>query len=659
METAPQHQGTERKPLHVWEIPVVFTVLLLHALLAFQAVSTKGLTFDEIAHLAAGHGHWAHAAYQLNPENGMLPQKWAALAPIVHGWSAPNPLNPAWQRADIWTLGEVYLFANHGPYEPVLLDARGLPLLWSALLGLLVWHLSRSLWGTGAGLFSLGMFCLSPTILANGPLVTSDMCGAFFLVASVWAFSRHLCLATTGSLILSSLILGLAFMAKFNALLLLPTHALILLWSRLTQRSTRHVKFWASTGKHLGLGLLAHTLGTLVIIWAFHDFGLRNSPVFAHHYFEWTSIAPELGWKAQTLQLLAKWHILPKDYLHGLATVLYSSTERPSYLLGECSSTGWWYYFPVCFLTKTNLSALLGLAAIPLSLALESRRARSARERFWTGFPELVPLVTFGLVFSLVALSSNLNIGQRHILPLYPLLFVFLGGLWPHSWRLHRNAFCGLLLLGQAAETLWTHPNYLSHFSPLLGASAKAHQVLADSSIDWGQELPALQEYLEKHKQTYGRSTAYLAYAGIDSIPRQCPSAKPIASVTLTPPPYDMGKLKEGLYCVSIAILEQIDLTPRDWNASLEEHYQQHRLTLEKNPFPNPQNLSPLQTRLWASFTQLRMMRLCNYLRVRKEDANINGCILVYHLKQEEIDAVLYGPLSAWLKAMDAQEAQQ
>ena len=48
-------------------------------LLAVTAISGKTNTFDEIAHLTAGYGYWTAGTYHLNPENGNLPQRLAAL----------------------------------------------------------------------------------------------------------------------------------------------------------------------------------------------------------------------------------------------------------------------------------------------------------------------------------------------------------------------------------------------------------------------------------------------------------------------------------------------------------------------------------------------------------------------------------------------------
>jgi hypothetical protein len=76
-------------------------------------------------------------------------------------------------------------------------------------------------------------------------------------------------------------------------------------------------------------------------------------------------------------------------------------------LLGELSDTGWWYYYPAALAFKTPLPFLL-LAGCGL-LTCGCRRRST---------PFASPLL-FAAGIVLTASFSQINIGLRHVLPVY------------------------------------------------------------------------------------------------------------------------------------------------------------------------------------------------------------------------------------------------
>src|SRR5262249_23366272 len=101
-----------------------------------------------------------------------------------------------------------------------------------------------------------------------------------------------------------------------------------------------------------------------------------------------------------------------------------------SYLLGKTSTTGWWYYFPVAALVKTPTATLL-LFAISLLGGIFRRRSLA-----WRALPfECYALAMPAVVFIAVSMASSVDIGLRHILPVYPLLYVFLSSIFVASGR--------------------------------------------------------------------------------------------------------------------------------------------------------------------------------------------------------------------------------
>ena len=94
----------------------------LHAVLAVTATAEKCVTSDEIAHLTAGHAYNTRNDYRLQPENGNLPQRWAALPLTLAGASAPDAASPYWRDADVWRLGHAFFYEGSLPAETALFE---------------------------------------------------------------------------------------------------------------------------------------------------------------------------------------------------------------------------------------------------------------------------------------------------------------------------------------------------------------------------------------------------------------------------------------------------------------------------------------------------------------------------------------------------------
>src|SRR5262249_12973386 len=106
------------------------------------------------------------------------------------------------------------------------------------------------------------------------------------------------------------------------------------------------------------------------------------------------------------------------DFYHGVRDVLtYQELGYDSYLLGKYSNTGWWYFFPVVLGVKTPLGFLL-LSAGGLAAVLLTRHASSWQRHLTVAFP---------VVILLVCMTSRIDSGVRHTLPIYPLLAVLCG----------------------------------------------------------------------------------------------------------------------------------------------------------------------------------------------------------------------------------------
>ena len=160
----------------------------------------------------------------------------------------------------------------------------------------------------------------------------------------------------------------------------------------------------------------------------------------------------------------------------------------------------------------------LVLAVVCLILALARRPA-------WNqSLPFLIAAAGFYFAESV---SSHLNIGQRHLLPMSPFLYVLAGSLaleWARFQRPARTVMAVLVLLWIVVSSqivffplnhrMWQKvaPHYLAYFNELAGGPGNGYKQLVDSNLDWGQDLKSLKLWLDEKKIT---EPIYLCYFGM------------------------------------------------------------------------------------------------------------------------------------------------
>lgn len=455
--------------------------LLLSSFLLFflHTARDKSPTWDEVGYLGLGAyllktGRWdVPAACSHPPLAYYLHSLPAFIYPI--DWSPWN-YDPSLSRdisflrsADV-NRGNALLLDSRYDGEQLFFASRTTSLAFAGLLAFLLYGWAQQLYGPWRALLPLLLFALSPNILAHAPLITTDfpLTATFFL--AVFAFRRLLLAPNLARLGLAGIGLGLALLSKLSALILLPGLGLVLvwflLWGSAAQKEALTALFplsWLQTPLRSGAALyLSVFLLSLLVLWA--GYGFQFEPY-------WLTFRSQL------------WDI---------------SGGHAAYLMGDFSSTGWWYFFPLAFLIKTPLPTLL-LAAFGLwSLC----RQAHPDTRLELGFLLLPPL----LLVALFIASNSKNIGLRYLLPIYPFVFLVAGAALrsASSASLSSRKVFGSLLL--AALCLWyavgaarIHPHHLAYFNELIGGPQNGYRYLVDSNLDWGQDLKGLKRFMDAH----------------------------------------------------------------------------------------------------------------------------------------------------------------
>jgi hypothetical protein len=217
-----------------------------------------------------------------------------------------------------------------------------------------------------------------------------------------------------------------------------------------------------------------------------------------------------------------------KGVIEGIVAIkAHNDTGHLSFLLGQLRSTGWWYFYLVALAAKTPLPLL---ATGPLGMALLAREGWQARDPW-----RLAPALSFLTVLVFASGFSQINIGIRHVLVLYP--FMTLGGAHAVAlaWRALRKATVRpLAIVGSAGVvgfvgwqviTLWTaNPDYMPYFNE---AVAHPDKVLVDSDLDWGQD----RFRLEKRAAEIKIPLLNLAYRGNANLAKE-----PMVPYVILPP---------------------------------------------------------------------------------------------------------------------------
>lgn len=517
-------------------------------------------TWDEACHIFAGYSYWTRGDFATNPEHPPL-VKLLTTAPLMGLPLHVPPHEKVFSKEADFLSATTFVYSNNA--EQIMFRTRAAAALLTLMLAILIFVAAREMFGEVAALVALALFVFEPTMLAHGAVITTDMGMSLFLLATVYAFYRYVKKPSVVRMALVGLAGGLAMATKHSAILI-PPMLVVLGLSEVIRRGPADESGDAAPSR----GRLALRLaGAIVVIgliagavlWS--SYGLHFHP---RRGVETTSRivnnAARLKhpYQAKMIVAAARGHLLPESYLYGLTDVGFTAEFSHSYLLGKIYPHGVWFYFPIAFVIKTTLGLIILLALGPLALKWSAKRP--GRELLFVAVP-------VGIYLG-VAMASLMNIGVRHILPVYPFLMI-LGG-WAAAVLIEGKRMwayvVALLLAWNAVSSLRTAPVYLSYANELWGGSANSYRYLSDSNADWGQQLKAVKNYLDGR----GSPNCWFAYfADVVVDPKyygvNCRPLTTIASVWLRPR-LDVPASIDGPVLVSAAVLSGYEFGPGELN---------------------------------------------------------------------------------------------
>lgn len=444
---------------------------VLIAAVAAARVSATRRTFsatnDEPMHIACGLDWLRGRPYVSYPDNPPLARIVAALPAGISGVPAPAFSEGIVDR------GNAILYS--GGYVRNLGNARLGNLLFLGIAVIAVGALGMRRFGAAAGVVVAALFACLPPIRGHAGLATTDMAGAAVFSLALLLLDRWWDSPTPARAAALGAALGTGALSKFSFLMFFPIAAIFLV-ARNPKRNCRA----ARRGVFLPLSM------AMAIVWAGYRFEVRT---LADAHPATPYLVSEL--LPPSLQSPAMWaarHVptpAPLFVIGGAVLMVDNQHGHEAYLLGRTSRTGWWYYFPVALFYKTPLSFLV-LAGFGLAVII--RHDRRSLDM------ALIPPAMLAAV-----LPASIDIGVRHVLPIYGLLAIVAGRAAVTMSRMPvgRAAAAGLIL-ATIIGCERAHPDYLAWFNAAAGRHPE--RILADSNLDWGQDYLRLTRILnERH----------------------------------------------------------------------------------------------------------------------------------------------------------------
>ncbi len=513
---------------------ILLVIIASSAFFLFSAAHGDSAIFDETAHIVAGYTYVHAMDYRFNPEHPPLIKMIAALPLAFQSISFAHS-GGYWDGVNQeWWAGNTFLYKSGNDANRIIFWARLGPIIVTLLLIFMTYVFALEVAGRWWALLPAFLVGFSPIILANGHYVTTDTGAAFGIMLALFFFIRFTLARNRTNLIAAGAAFGIAQSIKFSAALLIPFFLiafgaflaipLIREWSVLaTQARVRKLRRTLMTYVLSLAGIFV--IGYAGIVWPLYRYATWNYPAAkqvadtglllqnsSHR------IAADLTIRAASDPILRPF----AEYSLGVLMVLQREAEgNNAFFLGQVSSRGWPDYFPLVYLMKESIPALIVvLLGLFLGCWHIAGRARGTIREILSRIGEFIEvqfaefcMITFVLLYWAMSVSSPLNIGVRHILPTIPFFYILATGaikkwfaaepkLVPHT-RMEKignaaHSFLGgwiksALIIGiivwLTAETASASPYFLSSFNEIFGGRDGGYAYVADSNFDWGQDL--------------------------------------------------------------------------------------------------------------------------------------------------------------------------
>ena len=523
-----------------------FTValILLASLALMVTVSMQEAgTQDELAHIPSGYSYVRYLDYRLNPEHPPL-VKLLAGAPLLF-LDLNFPIDSLdWQDTvnGQWDIGAKFLYESGNDPDQIIQWSRMGPMILTLLLILFVYIWSKELIGQKWALLPTLFTALSPNFLAHGHYVTTDMGATLGTFVAIYYFVKYLNHRSRKHLVLAGLAFGIALLMKFSTILLVPLFLFVIFvyWlveiarARKTIQNGKFIHFTVDGLKRLG-GVFAIFIIGFALLYPFYFLTTINYPPakqLSDTQFILSTFAdgpPAPGEPCNAIDIkrcAAELDIWMADnpvlrpvgqyYLGILMVIQRSAGGNTAFFLGEVSNLGNKLYFPAAYALKEPLPLLIAVAlgilfgVFRIGKSIFKKRLKFT-QYFGTHIAEF-SMISFIVLYAVWSINSPLNIGVRHLMPIFPFMYIlatqsikkwtrgesFKKTKSPERSRRIKLGVVSVLTFWFLADVALVYPYYLSYYNEFVGTK-NGWKYITDSNYDWGQDLKRLETYVKEN----------------------------------------------------------------------------------------------------------------------------------------------------------------
>ncbi len=499
--------------------------------------SGNSITSDEVPHITSGYYYLKSGRYFLNPEHPPLIKDISALPirfflnpdfPKISA-EAPYPLES--EKEDLFFNKKVFprvleienyhwdnrmLIFNpqNNPDLIILLARLGIILFNSAMLFVLYLLLKKH-WNKKTAVLGLFLTTISQFSIAHGSIVTTDFTASVLQICVLASYGIFLKLFSYDSkkkifllFFVSSFFFALAFTAKFSSLILIPISFIggltfILAVKRLNFKSLLFYLFSFVI-------LITFSFSLAIFYYSFHVKNMDSEGIVSQLNNNYPKKLPSAV--KTFFNQMADGNRFEKAvsvYAIGLSMTInrIDSAGQSTYFMGKIygsEGAGRWY-FPILYFTKLPLPFhVLTLLSLALFLFFLSKRA--FKKEFWLKISVLdLFLFIFIAFYSYKSISSNLNIGLRHFMPVVFAVFILTarGTIFFWNEKIFKKIKVAYIVYAMLAimfiSTIISFPNYLSYYNILAGGTDNGYKIATDSNYDWGQDIKRLGKWVRNN----------------------------------------------------------------------------------------------------------------------------------------------------------------
>lgn len=410
---------------------------------------------------------------------------------------------------------------------------------------------SGNVFGTCAKFSSVTLFCFTPEIIGWTTTICPDSSAGSMGLLSLYTFRRWLIDQSWPNVVLAGVGLGLTLLTKTSWIFLIVLYPILAL---------THQKFrtWHSV-THLLLIILI-TVATVNLGYCFdRSFQRLGDFQFFSQFLAGPNqtgtirqrISEESGNRFRENWIGDVWVPLPASFVEGLDLQKYDFEEgKWSYLRGEHKFGGWWYWYLYALMVKTPVGTILlffiacgwavwkvewrrlfrrramrpsantkevpsyGLTAtFSPEFGGEGTRTESQKrtvesrerneQRPLVLHENLILLAPAVCLFVLVSSQTGFSRYLRYVLPCYPFVFIWMSQIFSEKAGLPAwlRKVCWGLLAWSVISSLSVFPHSMSYFNELAGGPENGPAHLIDASIDWGQDVLFLADWVRRHPE--------------------------------------------------------------------------------------------------------------------------------------------------------------